>query len=186
MNFEYTPAPEESGEAGFVGSAIIEGTHPFVASVDQVKYLGEDDDSGHAMSYMVTGDLANVELLALPLVQRGVFETGMGDTTGIQLFNPTEGSVVLVIWLFDQYGDTLPNFPVLVSLDAKEGHTFYVMQKEVQDGFQGSAIIEVLSGAEGGVVVAASNNVNYAAQFDGSAAFNLVPVGPHQMAVGGT
>jgi hypothetical protein len=177
MNFVYTPAPEENDESGFVGSAIIEGTHPFVGSVDEVKYLGDDDDTGHAMSYMVTADLIGIgESLALPLAQRGVLATGMGDTTGIQLFNPTDHSVIVWIWFVNQNGVQVSLLPLAVAVGSMESHTVYAFDlAALPDDFYGSAIVRVVGGAGG--ITAASNNVNYAVQFDGSAAFNLVKVG---------
>jgi hypothetical protein len=171
MDFVYTPASGD--DSGYVGSATVQGSHAFFGAVDEVKYLGNDLDTGHAMSYMITSDLAEKdESLALPLVQRGVLATGMGDTTGIQLFNPTNDSVDVMVWLFTTNADVL-GFPDDVTIGPKQGYTFYMFDAEgAYDNFAGSAVVHVISG-DGGVV-AVSNNVNYEVQYDGSASFNVV------------
>ena len=178
MNFIYTPASlddddEENGDAGFVGSAVITSDGPIVGAVDEVKYFGDDPDTGHAMSYMVERHAAEAgESLAMPLVQRGDVDA-TGDTTGIQIFNPSDEDVVVALWYFDVDGDVFEDSPELISLGAKEGDTAYTMDEtNMPAGFNGSAIIQVLAGD--GSITAASNNVNYSVAHDGSSSYNLV------------
>ena len=179
MSFVYTPASldeddDDNGEGGMVGSAVITSEEPIVGAVDEVKYFGDDPDTGHAMSYMVEMHAAEVgESLSMPLVQRGGTQAeGFGDTTGIQIFNPTEDSVTVALWYIDSDGDTFQDSPEIIALDGKEGHTAYTMDEDnLPAGFNGSAIIQVLAGD--GAVSAASNNVNYAVQHDGSSSYNL-------------
>jgi hypothetical protein len=181
MDFVYTPSTvlndNDEVDEGFVGSAIISGNQPFRSAVDEVKYFGDLPDVNHAMSYMVEDDAIGLdESLALPLVQKGDMETAFGDTTGIQLFNPTDGNAAVAIWFIDQDGAEALAIPQVVWLGPQEGHTAYTFDfDELPVDFQGSAIIRVLSGD--GQVTAASNNVNYEVQFDGSSSFNLVQSG---------
>lgn len=172
MDFLYLPAG--AGDEAFVGSAIIEGTEPFVGAVDEVKYLGEDDDTGHAMSYMVEDDAIALKdrSLLLPLYQRGDHIQGAGDTTGIQVFNPQDEAVEI------EFRVLAPNGLVALAgvevLGPREGHTIYALDdfNALAPGFTGSVVIDVTS--ETGGIVAVSNNVNYAVEYDGSASFNLM------------
>jgi hypothetical protein len=179
MSFVYSPASldvedDDNGDEndGFVGSAVITSEHPIAGAVDEVKYFGDDPDTGHAMSYMVELGAAQVgESLSMPLVQRGD-ATPSGDTSGIQIFNPTDDSVTVALWYVHQNGTVFTDSPEIIALDGNEGHTAYTMDEaNMPDGFNGSAIIQVLAGD--GAVSAISNNVNYAVQHDGSASFNL-------------
>lgn len=178
MSFVYSPASLEdddigTGNGGVVGSAVITSEHPIVGAVDEVKYFGDDPDTGHAMSYMVEVDIAEAgESLAMPLVQRGD-TTPAGDTTGIQIFNPTDESVTAALWYIHQDGTVFVDSPEVITLDANEGHTAYTMDEtNMPVGFNGSAIIQVLAGNGG--ISAISNNVNYSVEHDGSASFNLI------------
>jgi hypothetical protein len=170
MNFVYTPASGD--DSGYVGSATVQGSHPLFGAVDEVKYFGNDLDTGHAMSYMLTSDLAEKdESLALPLVQRGVLSTGMGDTTGIQIFNPTDESVSIEIWIATSNGGHSA-LPTNVNIGPKAGYTHYLFNVGLWDNLAGAAVIYVADGD--GDIVAVSNNVNYVVQYDGSASFNVV------------
>ncbi|TVR76707.1 MAG: hypothetical protein EA415_00840 [Sphaerobacteraceae bacterium] len=176
MSFVYSPASlDDDGDdnGGFVGSALIESEYPIVGAVDEVKYFGDDPDTGHAMSYMVETSIATAgESLAMPLVQRGD-TVPSGDTTGIQIFNPTDDSVTVALWYIHQNGTVFADSPEIITLDGNEGHTAYTLDEDnMPAGFNGSAIIQVLGG-EGGVS-AVSNNVNYSVEHDGSASFNLI------------
>jgi hypothetical protein len=197
MEYVYTPGTQDLGlggvgQAGFVGSAKIEGTASFQASVDEVKYFGDDAEVGHAMSYIAEDEFAtgarldddgfgiHGDLLALPLVQKGVVDNGIahGDTSGIQLFNASaDNSVTAHVWFFDSTGllvaPTLTS-PMSVTLSPHQNYTLYAHNlHELPTNFQGSAIIQV-SGA--GLLAGVSNNVNYDVQGDGSVAYNLVRV----------
>lgn len=171
MDFIYSPA-SLNGAGGFAGSAVITSDGPIVGAVDEVKYFGDDPDTGHAMSYMVEMQVAEIgESLSMPLVQRGD-TTPAGDTSGIQIFNPTDESVTVALWYIDSAGDTFEDSPEIIALDGNEGHTAYTMNEaNMPAGFNGSAIIQVLAGD--GAVSAASNNVNYAVEHDGSSSYNL-------------
>jgi hypothetical protein len=197
MEYVYTPGTQDLGlggvgQAGFVGSAKIEGTSWFHASVDEVKYFGDDEEVGHAMSYIAEWDFATGatigedgfgytgDMLALPLVQKGVVDNGIadGDTSGIQLFNVSpDHSVTADVTFYDSTGlrvaPTLES-PISVTLSPHQNYTLYAHDlHELPTNFQGSAVVEV-SGL--GALAGVSNNVNYSVQHDGSAAFNLVKV----------
>ena len=177
MDFLYLPSG--AGDEAFVGSAIIEAEEPFVGSVDEVKYLGDADDTGHAMSYMVDDDGIAFQhrSLLLSLYQRGDENLSSGDTTGIQIFNPTAETAGILIQVF------APNGSVAIAsteqLQPKQGHTFYAFDDlgALAPGFTGSVVITVTEG--NGAIVAVSNNVNYVVQFDGSASFNLIRANLH-------
>jgi hypothetical protein len=172
-------ANDASALDGFVGSAVVTGEHPFRGAVDEVKYFGDDPDTGHAMSYMVVDKAAALgQTLALPIFQSGD-EDGMSDVTGLQLFNPTDewvaGAVRFVVQFGFEYRD-----PLIVHLAPGEGYTVYPYE---MPGFptdvHGSALVQVYAGD--GAIAAVANNVNYEVQHDGSASFNLMladEVGP--------
>lgn len=74
------------------------------------------------------------------------------------------------IWFLDQLGNIVSPEPEVVELGPREGHTAYTMFLDyLPSGFQGSALIRTTDGE----VVAASNNVNYEVQYDGSASMNV-------------
>jgi hypothetical protein len=178
MDFVYRPSGLEEDDS-FVGSAAVDATGRFLAVVDEVKYLGDDDDTGHAMSYAVESDaIASAgQSVALPLFQKGSSNDGQGDTSGIQLFNPGSGWVQFSIWVYDQFG-----VPVLydpgIMLEGKHGYTFYAFaEQDLPDGLTGAVVVGVIASQGDGALVAVSNNVNYAVQFDGSVSFNLFRIG---------
>ena len=83
-------------------AAVLNGTAPFHAAIDEVKYTGSGNDVGEAMSYIATAATAQRAWyrlnpsgtgpsLSLPLVQKGSQATGKGDTSGIDLFNDAGG-----------------------------------------------------------------------------------------------
>jgi hypothetical protein len=174
MDFLYLPSG--AGDEAFVGSAIIEAEEPFVGSVDEVKYLGEADDTGHAMSYMVddlgVGD--RHRSLMLPLYQRGDEDLSTGDTTGIQIFNPAADPLDIEITVYAQNGSVA--LASALTLQPKHGHTFYAFDDlgALAPGFTGSVVIRGTNLEGSGRMVAVSNNVNYAVEYDGSASFNLI------------
>ncbi len=179
MDYVYTPASVVANDAmeldGFVGSAVITGDHPFRGAVDEVKYFGDDPDTGHAMSYMVEDQAATAgETLAMPIFQSGG-EDGMGDTTGLQLFNPTDQWVAGAVRFITQFGFEYRQ-PLVVHLEPGEGYTVYPYEiPGFPENVHGSALVQVYAGD--GAITAAANNVNYAVANDGSASFNLMLTG---------
>ena len=179
MDYVYTPASVVANDAmeldGFVGSAVITGDHPFRGAVDEVKYFGDDPDTGHAMSYMVEDQAATAgETLAMPIFQSGG-EDGMGDTTGLQLFNPTDQWVAGAVRFITQFGFEYRQ-PLVVHLEPGEGYTVYPYEiPGFPENVHGSALVQVYAGE--GAITAAANNVNYAVANDGSASFNLMLTG---------
>ncbi len=184
MEFVFTAGDQDLGLGdGHIGAAIVSGTTALQAAVDQVKYLGDAEDTGDAMSYLTNhqafdGEVAdNPDMLALPLVQKGNPATGLGDTTGVQFFNPNpQFNTVFDVTFYDPTGN--PVAPTLdeeitVNLSAHQGFTLYTHNySEMPAGFQGSLIVDVHEGN----VSAVSNNVNYETGADGAVVFNLIEV----------
>jgi hypothetical protein len=181
QDFVYIPNdPELHGSDGFVGSVMLSSDKPFHASIDQIKY-----GTGEAMSYIATAAGAEVnpnevgyqQSLSLPLVQKGSPMTGLGDTTGIQLFNTDPNHSVQVAIEFRNAAGNLSqptsNAPMTMTLQPYQNMTLYTMSfSGMLSGFTGSAVITPISGE--GRVVGVSNNVNYDVQGDGAVAFNMV------------
>jgi hypothetical protein len=172
MDFVYMPAGD--GEP-FVGSATVSTEGSLLGVIDEVKYLGDPAaGAGHAMSYMLEPDYAIPgQRLSMPLYQKGDPNTGGGNTSGVQLFNPTNLTVTYEYFFFDQFGNLMP-IPVgpVPTLGPREGTTIYAMEiDELPLGFTGSMFINVLIG---GGLIGVSNNVNYEVQQDGSASFNMM------------
>lgn len=212
MEFVYQPYRQDYDlNPGFVGSAVLTSLLPFHAAIDEVKYLnsstaGTSDigaGMGQAMSYIATAAGASAGQapdahnetspaggfahLSLPLVQKGNPATGMGDASGINLFNLAytgagegPGTSTIWVWFFQPSGalaaPTLGQ-PMVLSLPAYSNATIYTMSPtnnltEMSTGFQGSAIVTPTAGS--GSIFGVSNNVNYAIAGDGSAVFNLI------------
>jgi hypothetical protein len=180
MEFVYTPGNQDlnlGGIQGFVGAAVLTGTTTLHAAVDEVKYFGNLPDVGHAMSYVTQPQPAvEGEALALPLVQKGNPNTGLGDTSGVQLFNTSASQQVnFHIMFYDPTGNPVAptlNVPFSGQLSPHAGFTLYTHNlTEMPSGFQGSLVIDV-SGPGG--LAAVSNNVNYDVNGDGSVAYNLI------------
>ena len=205
MEYVYTPATGNFGIGeNQITSARIEGTAPLAAAIDEVKYL-EGQDQWHAMSYaagsaLVGGDAAPLangrvlyeSMLALPLVQKGNPATGYGDTSGINLFNPSGDAVTAAVQFLDSAG--VPVAPTVDATDAEApttmpvpagaGVTVYTLsQSEMTAGFLGSAVVGVVGD---GALVGVSNNVNYEVAGDGSAVFNLAPTSFTNFGIGFT
>ena len=138
--------------------------------------------------------------LALPLVQKGNPTTGMGPTSGMNLFNPDPNEGV---WGFVQFQDSsgVPVAPTVMADDAEHpimtkfgpltSKTVYTMDfSEMPAGFRGSAVIGVvatsfINGILGkGSLVGVSNNVDYGEAHDGSAAFNMAVAAFHAIPYG--
>jgi len=115
--------------------------------------------------------------LNIPLIQRGSTLTGMGDFSGINLFNASaqESSTDWVTFYQPSGALAAPtlNQPYQIVLGPLNTGTIYTGDfNEMSTGFQGSAQVIPVSG--GGVIFGVSNNVNYAVQGDGSAVYNAV------------
>jgi hypothetical protein len=179
MDFFYLPAGE--GEP-FIGTAILEGSEPLYGAVDEVKYLGEDGDTGHAMSYMLHsgGAAREGEWLAFPFFARGNAETGSHDTSGIQIFNIGNGEAEVEVMFYELNGDPALAQPHAFVLGPGESRTIYSLHypelpvNAVGIGFFGSAVVRNvhpgLPGESG--LIGVMNLVNYDVQYDGSGAFN--------------
>jgi hypothetical protein len=204
MEYIYTPNTQDLGlNSGFVGAAVLTSVLPFHAAIDEVKYSGTGQDVGQAMSYIATDSGASASFCAagssfpfcdwnkyfvlspigswpslnIPLIQKGSPLTGMGDTSGINIFNAS-ADASSTDWInFYQPSGALAaptlNAPYEITLGALNTATIYTMDfSEMSAGFQGSAQIIPVAGA--GVVFGVSNNVNYAVPGDGSAVYNAV------------
>lgn len=193
--FIYIPS---SGDAGltdeFHGAAVLNGTAPFHAAIDEVKYTGSGNDVGEVMSYIATYATAQRAWyrlnpsgtgpsLSLPLVQKGSQATGKGDTSGIDLFDASASRPVTTEIMFYWPNGTpstvsIPG-PLQLMLGALNTATIYTMNASdgviglgnMETNFQGSAQIKPVDGR--GVLVGVSNNVNYGVSGDGSAVYNL-------------
>ncbi len=177
MNFVYLPASPPGEEEPFVGSALLSGDHPFHAVIDEVKYFGDDPDTGHAMSYTADYQSATAgQSLSLPLFHKGNPGTGGGDTSGIQIFG-LEGEAQVEIEFFDEMGNSMPGAVIETTISQGEGFTAYSMfMHELPDGFTGSAVVRNVSLYDGPTtrIVAVSNLVNYDVEYDGSTSFNMM------------
>ncbi|WP_038038163.1 DUF4815 domain-containing protein [Thermorudis peleae] len=180
MTYVYRPEFANVGIGG-IAQAVISGTGPLAAVVDEVKYMGtKADGMGQAMSYLAqTGGVTN-DGLALPLFQRGAGAASpFGDTSGINLFNASSTTAATIeVTFYDQSGAKVAptlSSPVITTIPAFGGLTIYAPTdlSTLPLGFQGSAVIKIDSG---GPVSGVSNDVNYAVQGDGSAVFNLAVV----------
>jgi hypothetical protein len=199
MELIFVPSdPKLEHDRGFVGSVVATSPLPFHIAVDQVKYT-----SGEAMSYIATaagaqapqfkkrrGDnftfsavdrlehlSALAPSLAMPLIQKGSPITGLGDTSGVQLFNIHGSESVKSDIQFYHHTGTLaqPTMagPVSLELDPFQNMTLYTMTyNSMLQNFNGSLVVTPTGGK--GAIVGVSNNVNYEVQNDGSVAFNMV------------
>ncbi len=111
-------------------TAIIRGTNPIAAVVDEVKYAAAGgQDAGHAMSYaaqqaapasvaidltspvnqaMGYGKYFYMSALALPLYQQGM--NAKGPNSGMNLFNPSDASVWAMVQILDSSGIGAPGY----------------------------------------------------------------------------
>lgn len=192
MEYVYTPAMGDAD--GFKGSAVLSSILPFHAAIDEVKY-----STGEAMSYIATAATAGVydlaqpgndfsvlgfgPRLAAPIIQKGSPSTGLGDTSGIELFNAVSDSGATVWgYFFDPAGNLVaPSLnllsPWVASMGPLGGTTFYTLNvSEMPVGHVGSAMIFPVMGGNTdneGSVAGVTNVVNYDVQGDGAAVFNL-------------
>jgi len=180
MTYVYRPNFANVGIGG-IAQAVISGTGPLAAVVDEVKYMGtKADGMGQAMSYLAQTGGVEYDGLALPLFQRGAGAASpFGDTSGINLFNASSTTAATIeVTFYDQSGAKVAptlSSPVVTTIPAFGGLTIYAPTdlSTLPLGFQGSAVIKIDSG---GPVSGVSNDVNYAVQGDGSAVFNLAVV----------
>jgi hypothetical protein len=127
--------------------------------------------------YFVLSPIGSWPSLNVPLIQKGNPLTGMGDTSGINIFNASADASSTDWVSFYQPSGALAaptlNAPYEITLGALNTATIYTMDfSEMSSGFQGSAQIVPVSGA--GVIFGVSNNVNYEVSGDGSAVYNAV------------
>jgi hypothetical protein len=177
MEYIFMPSSQDLGlpDNAFVGSAVLRGTGPFHAAIDEVKY-----STGDAMSYIATGasaglfdyvlnligDVTQTDLLntipnaslarlSLPLLQKGLQDAqGVwhNDVSGINLFNAdaTLGATVNVHFYMESGALAAPtlNAPYQITLSPLGNATIYTPQlSEMSGNFQGSAVVTpVLAG----------------------------------------
>jgi hypothetical protein len=181
MDFVYLPAGDGTP---FLGSAVIEGTEVFHGAVDEVKYFGTDGDTGHAMSYTLEYRTVSEGYgLALPLAWNpSPSAPTIGETTGIQVFNAgSDPADVQVVFRHGQDGALALPAPVTFTLDPLQSKTVYALDVDgLPTNFRGTAtVVNVEAGPiDQSGLVAVSNLVNYAVQFDGSSTFNLTYFSP--------
>jgi hypothetical protein len=153
-----------------VAQARIVAYEPIAVAVDQVKYVGADADTGHAMSYNAqTGGY----YLALPLFQNAGTSN---DISGIAIYNPGHWEAYVKVEVYSRTGFEWAEFDYLIPGNGAAIIYAPTDLPELPGGFVGNVYIS--SDEE---VVAVSNNVAYAdvpnanrgPQFDGSAAFNV-------------
>jgi len=180
MTYFYDPSiPAQDGgqdvtsdaNASIVGSAIIWSESPVAAAVDATKYPETDPnggaDVGHATSYNATANVFPWQ--AVPYVTKGNPTDGSGATSGINIMNPNATATTAeVFWVnpsgfqgsnFGTSSVTIPGFA--------NGFVYTLWQQNLPNGFLGAA--QVIADQP---VAAASANVNYDVDGDGSAIFN--------------
>ncbi|MEI2616734.1 MAG: hypothetical protein V9F06_03700 [Thermomicrobiales bacterium] len=151
-----------------VAGALILSDYPVAAAVDAVKYFGNDNNVGQAMTYNATANLSNVQFF--PLVQKGNPATGMGATSGLSMLNPLPiQNSIQVMWL-NQSGYNASNFGIstLIIPAQSIGIAYTMTQHNLPNGYYGSAVAMsyVLP------FVAVTANVDYQVQGDGSVVWN--------------
>ncbi len=150
-----------------VAGALILSDYPVAAAVDAVKYFGNDNNVGQAMTYNATANLATAQ--AFPLVQKGNPATGMGATSGLSLLNPLPiQNSMWVLWL-NQSGYNASNFgSSMIIVPAQSiGIAYTMTQHNLPNGYYGSAVVHANL-----PFVATTSNVDYQVQGDGSVIWN--------------
>jgi len=150
-----------------VAGALILSDYPVAASVDAVKYFGNDNNVGQAMTYNATANLSFLQ--TNPLVQKGNPATGMGATSGITMLNPLPiHNPIHVVWL-NQSGYNAANFgtSTLVVPAYSIGIAYTMTQHNLPNGYYGS----VLTFGEL-PFVSTTGNVDYQVDGDGSVIWN--------------
>ncbi len=169
-NNQQDPVTDPNSNASEIGAAIILSDEPVVSVVDATKYPestnSTDANVYQALSYSGTENLFPVQFV--PLAQKGNPNTGMGATSGIQIFNPLDNSTPAYVFWFNSSGDVVGNTtPVVINPNSM---TFVYTMNDAQlpSGYLGSASVFTPEG----VLIAISTQVDYAVQYDGSAAWN--------------
>jgi len=150
-----------------VAGALILSDAPVAASVDAVKYFGNDNNVGQAMTYNATANLSFVQ--SNPLVQKGNPSTGMGATSGITLLNPLPIQNSIAVYWLNQSGFQADNFGVstLIVPAQSIGIAYTMTQHNLPNGYYGSVV------TEGNLpYVATTGNVDYQVDGDGSVIWN--------------
>ena len=150
-----------------VAGALILSDEPVAAVVDAVKYFGNDNNVGQAMSYNATANLSAFQ--ANPLVQKGSPTTGMGATSGITLLNPLPIQNSIEVQWLNQSGFQADNFGVstLIVPASSIGIAYTMTQHNLPNGYYGSVL------TFGTLPYAATTgNVDYQVDGDGSVIWN--------------
>ncbi len=150
-----------------VAGALILSDYPVAAAVDAVKYFGNDNNVGQAMTYNATANLSLAQ--AFPLVQKGNPATGMGATSGLSMLNPLPiQNSIKVLWL-NQSGYNASNFGIstLIVPAQSIGIAYTMTQHNLPNGYYGSAVAHANL-----PFVAVTANVDYQVTGDGSVVWN--------------
>ncbi len=150
-----------------IAGALILSDYPVAAAVDAVKYFGNDNNVGQAMSYNATANLSVAQ--SMPLVQKGNPSTGMGATSGLTLLNPLPlPNSMTVSWL-NQSGFNAANFgtSTLVVPAQSIGVAYTMTQHNLPNGYYGSAVVHANL-----PFAMTSGNVDYQVDGDGSVIWN--------------
>jgi len=150
-----------------VAGALILSDAPVAASVDAVKYFGNDNNVGQAMTYNATANLSFVQ--SNPLVQKGNPATGMGATSGITLLNPLPIQNSIAVYWLNQSGFQADNFgtSTLIVPAQSIGIAYTMTQHNLPNGYYGSVI------TVGNLpYVGTTGNVDYQVDGDGSVIWN--------------
>jgi len=151
-----------------VAGALILSDFPVAAAVDAVKYFGNDNNVGQAMTYNAAANLSNFQ--AMPLVQKGNPATGMGATSGITMLNPLPVQNSIQVYWINQSGFNAANFGTsTIIIPAQSiGIAYTMTQHNLPNGYYGSAITV----SAGLPYVATTGNVDYQVDGDGSVIWN--------------
>jgi len=177
---EYIYIPEVSNlAANDFGTAVLSAAQPFHAVVDEVKY-----ETGEAMAFLAIpanarAGAARTGALGIPLFQKGLNAGASGDTSGLNLFNPSGQTAYGNVAFYNAVGALQATVPF--TLPAHGTALIYAPEiGSLSDGQATSAVVQTSSGA--GVVTAVSNVVNYDVTQDGGAVFNVVnPLGQFRL-----
>ena len=150
-----------------VAGALILSDYPVAAAVDAVKYFGNDNNVGQAMTYNATANLSFAQ--AMPLVQKGNPATGMGATSGLTLLNPLPvHNPIQISWL-NQSGFNAANFGIstIIVPAYSIGIAYTMTQHNLPNGYYGSAVAHATL-----PFTMTSSNVDYQVDGDGSVIWN--------------
>jgi len=150
-----------------IAGALILSDYPVAAAVDAVKYFGNDNNVGQAMSYNATASMSTAQ--AMPLVQKGNPATGMGATSGLTMLNPLPLPNAMTVTWVNQSGFNAANFgtSTLVVPAQSIGIAYTMTQHNLPNGYYGSAVVHANL-----PFVMTSGNVDYQVDGDGSVIWN--------------